>query len=51
MGVGGMPTTLLTIDHKNLWKRQKPKLYVKLTETETLKVAQIVRNIGLTSEF
>lgn len=46
-----MPTTLLTIGHKSLWKKAKPKSYVKFVETETLKVVQIVSNIGLTPEF
>lgn len=33
-----MPTNLLTTDHRSLWKKAKPKLYVKVMETETLKV-------------
>lgn len=28
-----MPTTVLTIDHKSLRKKAKPKLYVKVMET------------------
>lgn len=52
--VGEIPVTLLTIDPKKVMKEKaKPKIYIKVNhiEIETLKVVEIVQNIGLNPEF
>ena len=52
--MGKIPVTLLTIDPKKVMKEKaKPKIYIKVNhiEIETLKVVEIVQNIGLNPEF